>query len=87
MTTQIAVKLPDELVAAADRLVADGTFTSRSEVVRRGVEVVVRAGQRHAVDVAYQAGYATRPESAAELAEAERLALAAIRDEPWDRWW
>lgn len=87
MTTQIAVKLPDELVAAADRLVADGTFASRSEVVRRGVEVVVRAGRRHAADAAYQAGYAANPESEAELAEAERMALAAIRDEPWDRWW
>ncbi|HEV2362177.1 MAG TPA: ribbon-helix-helix domain-containing protein [Acidimicrobiales bacterium] len=87
MTTQIAVKLPDELVAAADQLVADGSFDSRSELVRRGIEVIVRAGQRRAVDDAYRAGYTATPETEQELAEAESLALAAIRDEPWDRWW
>src|SRR3546814_1659662 len=35
MTTQIAVKLPDGLVAAIDRLVDEGTFPRRSAAVRR----------------------------------------------------
>jgi Arc/MetJ-type ribon-helix-helix transcriptional regulator len=87
MTTQIAVKLPDDLVAAADRLVAEGAFRSRSDVVRRGVEVIVRAGQRRAVDEAYLAGYAAVPDTDQELAEAARLASAAIHDEPWEPWW
>jgi hypothetical protein len=27
------------------------------------------------------------PETDAELADATRLAVESIRDEPWDRWW
>ncbi|MCL4445895.1 MAG: ribbon-helix-helix domain-containing protein [Actinobacteria bacterium] len=87
MTTQIAVKLPDELVAAADCLVVNGTFASRSDLVRRGIEVVVSSARQEAIDAAYEDGYTRVPETAAELREAERLAQEALREEPWERWW
>lgn len=35
MTTQIAVRLPDELVAYVDQAVADGRVKSRAELVSR----------------------------------------------------
>jgi Arc/MetJ-type ribon-helix-helix transcriptional regulator len=37
MTTQIAVRLPDSMVQALDRLVADGHATSRAAVVERAL--------------------------------------------------
>jgi Arc/MetJ-type ribon-helix-helix transcriptional regulator len=38
MTTQIAVRLPDEMVERLDQLVASG-HQSRSEAVRRAIEL------------------------------------------------
>ena len=85
--TQIALKLPDELVGALDALVARGRFPSRSAAVRRGIEVVVAEQQRELLDTAYVEGYRNFPETEEELREAERLAVQSIADEPWIKWW
>ncbi len=85
--TQVAVKLPDGLVREVDELVASGVFPSRSSVIRRGLEVLVDAQRRDAVAQSYERGYRASPESEQELAEATRLAVAAVHDEPWERWW
>lgn len=87
MTTQIAVKLPDRLVAEVDRLVADGSFASRSDAVRRGLETLVGAAERQRIDRAFAEGFRRHPESDDEIADATRLAVEAIDDEPWERWW
>ena len=87
MTTQIAVKLPDGLVAELDRLVADGSFDSRSDAVRHGIEALVRHGERQRIDRAFVAGFRRVPDRDDELAQATRLAVQAINDEPWERWW
>ena len=85
--TQIAVKLPDELVRELDELVAQGHYSSRSSAVRRAVEMIVSRQRRDALEEAYAKGYRQAPESENELAEAKRLAAQAIDDEPWEKWW
>jgi Arc/MetJ-type ribon-helix-helix transcriptional regulator len=85
--TQIAVKLPDGLVRELDELVAQGLFASRSSAVRRAVEMIVSGQHRAALEEVYADGYRRIPESESELAEARRLAMLAINDEPWDKWW
>jgi len=87
MTTQIAVKLPDEVVAKIDDLVAQGAFPSRSAAVRRGLEAVVAAHQNREIERAYEEGYRRTPETKAELREAARLAIESIDSEPWEKWW
>lgn len=87
MVTQIAVKLPDRLVRAVDALVADGRYPSRSSAVRAGLDLVLAQARDDAVEQAFAAGFARRPETDAELAEARRLAVEAIDDEPWEPWW
>jgi len=37
MTTQITVRLPDDLVAFVDELVAEGAVASRAEIVARAL--------------------------------------------------
>jgi Arc/MetJ-type ribon-helix-helix transcriptional regulator len=85
--TQIAVKLPDRLVQELDDLVAQGVFPNRSSAVRRAVEAIVAITRRDALERAYAEGYRRLPESESELAAARRLAVQAIDDEPWDKWW
>ncbi len=42
MTTQIAIRLPDELVTFLDRSVRDGVAPSRAALVRRALERQMR---------------------------------------------
>lgn len=87
MPTQIAVKLPDELLEAVDGLVAAGRFSSRSGAVRAGLSIVVSQAERDVIDLAFAEGFRRHPDTPAELADARRLAIDAIADEPWERWW
>lgn len=87
MTVQIAVKLPDELVARLDELVRAGMFPSRSSGVRRALELLLGAEGRRRVDAAFAEGFQRLPDDGPELAEATRLAVEAIHEEPWERWW
>lgn len=87
MPKQIAVKLPDEMLEAVDDLVAAGRFSSRSSAVRAGLSIVVSQAERDAIDRAFAEGFRRHPDTPGELADARRLAVDAIEDEPWERWW
>lgn len=87
MTVQIAVKLPDTLADQLDRLVKNGTFSSRSEALRTGLESILAARERDRLRERYRAGLERHPETQKEVADANRLAVESIEDEPWERWW
>lgn len=87
MTIQIAARLPDELVTEVDRLVRQGSFASRSEAVRSSLEAMVSGRRRQMLDEQYREALARMPEADDELSDAHRLAVEAINDEPWERWW
>jgi Arc/MetJ-type ribon-helix-helix transcriptional regulator len=87
MTIQIAVKLPDRLVDEIDRLIEGGAFTSRSQAIRSGLEAIVAARHREDIDRRYAEAMARFPETDDEIAEATRLAIESIHEEPWERWW
>lgn len=87
MTIQIAVKLPDALANDLDRLVARGDFKSRSQAVREGLEEVLAARERERLRERYRDALTQHPETPGELADARRLAVESIEDEPWEPWW
>ena len=59
MTTQIAVRLPDEMVAFLDRLVAQGKATSRAALVTSALEREMRRQAAEAdAAILYQRGAA-----------------------------
>lgn len=87
MTSQVAVKLPPEMVAAVDGLVRAGRFDSRSHAIRAGIDLVVRGARADLIDDSFRRGFQACPESTGELADARRLATEAIEAEPWEKWW
>jgi Arc/MetJ-type ribon-helix-helix transcriptional regulator len=87
MTTQIAVKLPDELLAAIDRLVENQRFASRSEIVRAGLQRVIADDASHTIDRAFERGFAQHPDSDDDVRRATTMAIESIDDEPWEKWW
>ncbi|HEY1618595.1 MAG TPA: ribbon-helix-helix domain-containing protein [Streptosporangiaceae bacterium] len=73
MTMQIAVRLPDDMVAYLDRLVAEGRAPSRASVVERALareirrqiaarDATILAGAGPDADLDSLAGYAARGE-------------------------
>lgn len=87
MTIQIAVKLPDELLEAVDRLVGTSRFASRSEMVRVGLQRVLADDRERIIDNAFTRGVGAHPDSEDDLRRATALAIESINDEPWEKWW
>lgn len=87
MTTQIAVKLPEELLAEIDGLVSAGLMASRSEAVRRGLSDLVARQRSEAIDEAFRRGFERHPHSDEEVEEARSRGIRSIEEEPWEPWW
>lgn len=82
-TEQIAVRLPHELLAQVDDLVARGIYESRAAAVRAGLEAVAEAERRRQIDAAVVEGYRRTPAREGEREAAIASLRAAIREEPW----
>lgn len=82
-TEQIAVRLPEELLAVLDDLVARGVYESRAAAVRAGVEAVLELDRRRLTDQAIVDGYRRVPPTEAEGHSAISSLRDAILEEPW----
>jgi Arc/MetJ-type ribon-helix-helix transcriptional regulator len=77
MSKQIAVRLPDELVAFVDRVVASGAARSRAAVVTRALERERRrAAAERDVEILARTGEDAELDGLAEHAASLRSALA-----------
>ena len=83
MTVQLVTRVPDEVIAAVDRLVQEGVFDSRSEAVRAGLAVVVDRHRREATGSAIVNGYRRIPQRDDDLAWSDAASAAMIAEEPW----
>ena len=80
---QIAVRLPDDLLARLDELVDRGVYQNRAAAVRAGIEAIAEADHRRRLDQAIAAGYRRTPPTAAESEAALASLHEAIAQEPW----
>jgi Arc/MetJ-type ribon-helix-helix transcriptional regulator len=82
-TEQIAVRVPGDLLAVLDDLVARGAYDSRAAAVRAGIEAVLELDRRRLTDQAIVDGYRrvspTEPERKAAIGSLRD----AILEEPW----
>ncbi len=81
--TQLVTRVGDELVAEIDRLVERGVVESRSEAVRRGLEVLVDQHRRAAIAAALVSGYEAHPQTEEGIAWADAATRRMIAEEPW----
>ncbi len=82
-TQQLAVRLPLELLATVDRLVAAGVYPSRAAAVRAGLETIADTERRRSIDDAVIDGYTRVPPTPPEDAAAMASLRDAIAEEPW----
>lgn len=77
MSEQVAVRIPEEDLAAVDEAVRAGRFASRAAAVREGVSRLLRAERERQIAESYRRAYSEQPQEewlgetgAALLAEA-----------------
>lgn len=97
MSTQIAIRLPDDLLAAVDGLVARGDAENRADAVRTALERHIAALERDRIDATIRSGYERLPAATGDLdpvtAWADRATTDMMREldrqereagfEPW----
>ena len=80
---QLVTRIDDDLAAALDRLVASGAVASRSDAVRRGLELLIDRHRRQAIAAEITASYRARPQSEQEVGWRDEATRRMIADEPW----
>jgi Arc/MetJ-type ribon-helix-helix transcriptional regulator len=83
MTDQLAIRVTNELMESIDKLVAQGRFLTRADLVRTAVAVFVEREQRRSIGEAIAQGYQRMPQTDEDLAEATARAIRSIHEEPW----
>ncbi len=82
-TTQIAIRLDDQVLAAVDQLIIAGEGASRADVVRQALDLLFQAQEKERIDRLMVEGYTRTPSTATEDAAAEASLRDAIGEEPW----
>ena len=81
--TAVAIRLPDELVKAVDDLVAQGSFSTRTDAIRTALVALLRADAEASIDRTIVEAYTHTPQSDEEIAIATAATRALIEEEPW----
>ena len=87
MSTQLAIRLPDDLLAELDWLVVRCEYSNRTEAMRTAIETMVRAERSRAIDEQYIAAYAKYPQTEEELAGLDHQTFVDLDDEEEDWSW
>lgn len=82
-TTQIAIRVPDDLLRTVDRLIEEGLVESRAHAVRQALERLVDQVERLRVDRAIIEGYRRAPVTKDEEAASFESLRESIEEEPW----
>ena len=80
---QLVTRVDAALILEVDELVAQGAASSRSELVRMGLERIIDEHRRQKVGEQIAEGYRRIPETAADLNGLDAATRALIEEEPW----
>ena len=81
--TAVAIRIPDDVLERLDGLVHPDGYATRTEVIRRAIDVLLDAHERSAVDREIVDAYVRMPQTDEEVAVAAAAARALIDEEPW----
>ena len=87
MTTQLAIRLPDDLLAELDWLVVRCEYSNRTEAMRTAIEAMVRTERSREIDEQYMAAYTKYPQTEEELVVLDHQTFVDLDDEEEDWSW
>lgn len=83
MSEQIAIRIPDDVAASLEQLVASGRFETKAAAVRWAIQALVEEERRREVGERIVEGYRRLPQTEEEVAAATEAAIRSIHEEPW----
>jgi len=87
MSTQLAIRLPDETLADLDWLVVRCNYSSRTEAMRTAIENAIREERRRQIDEQYKEAYSRMPQTEDEIVDLQWQASPdLLDDEDWSAW-
>jgi metal-responsive CopG/Arc/MetJ family transcriptional regulator len=87
MSTQLAIRLPDETLEGLDWLVVRCQYSSRTEAMRSAIEAAIAAERRKQIDEQYIEAYTRMPQTDDELADIPWQSSANLDDDGEDWSW
>lgn len=88
MSTQLALRLPDELLADLDWLVVRCSYSNRTEAMREAIVRAIKAERARVIDERYVSAYGATPQTEAELSYLDMQSFSNADDgeEDWSEW-
>jgi metal-responsive CopG/Arc/MetJ family transcriptional regulator len=87
MPTQLAIRLPDDLLRDLDWVVHRLHYDSRTEAMRDALVRLIDQERRREIGEQIAEGYRRMPQTEEEIAGADYAFMDSVNDEPWDKWW
>lgn len=85
MTIQIPIRIPEEDARRLDAIVASGRYASRSDALRRGLELLLRQEREREIVESYRRAFENEPEEKSVVglwAFAEFVAREEVGQQP-----
>ena len=87
MSTQLAIRLPDDLLRDLDWLIVRLNYDSRAEAMREALVKLIDQERRREIGEQIVEGYRRMPQTEEEIASAYESLRQSIDEEPWEKWW
>lgn len=87
MPTQLAIRLPDDLVRDLDWVVIRLKYDSRTEAMRDALIKLIDQERRREIGEQIAEGYRRMPQTEDEISASDQAFVDSVNDEPWERWW
>ncbi len=87
MPTQLAIRLPDDLLRDLDWVVIRLNYGSRTEAMRDALIRLIDQERRKEIGEQIAEGYRRMPQTEEELESAYQSLRQSIEEEPWEKWW
>jgi metal-responsive CopG/Arc/MetJ family transcriptional regulator len=87
MSTQLAIRIPDDLLEDLDWVVHRLKYESRTEAMRDALVKLIDIERRRQVGEEIADGYRRIPQTEAEASVGDHAFIDSVNAEPWERWW
>jgi metal-responsive CopG/Arc/MetJ family transcriptional regulator len=87
MSTQLAIRLPDDLVRDLDWVITRLNYDSRAEAMRDALVKLIDQERRREIGEQIAEGYRRMPQTEEEMAGGDQAFIDSVNEEPWEKWW
>jgi metal-responsive CopG/Arc/MetJ family transcriptional regulator len=87
MSTQLAIRIPDDLLRDLDWVILRLHYDSRAEAMRDALVKLIDQERRRQIGEQIVEGYTRMPQTEEEMAFGDQAFIDSVNEEPWEKWW